>query len=199
MSENQLAPLLLIDLNSTDEISHRTPHYSIVGSDFKGTACHTLKVIHYFNPFHDMNSTLQMPGLFKVEQDTGRLMVMRSLDREQKSLYNLKIKAENLAGNRPGRGHSVGKRDVEQSSSMSIHQHRHDQEEKTRARQTDSSNYHLAFDETLVIVNVGDENDNSPIFENRGKPIVAAVPLEASFGYQVAKLAVCILFNYMSS
>lgn len=36
VSENQLAPLLLIDLNSTDEIAHRTPHYSIVGSDYKG-------------------------------------------------------------------------------------------------------------------------------------------------------------------
>lgn len=36
VSENQLAPLLLIDLNSTDEITHRQPHYSIVGNDFKG-------------------------------------------------------------------------------------------------------------------------------------------------------------------
>lgn len=36
ISENQLAPLLLIDLNCTDEIAHRTPLYSIVGSDYRG-------------------------------------------------------------------------------------------------------------------------------------------------------------------
>lgn len=36
VSENQLAPLLLIDLNCTDEIAHRTPLYSIVGSDYRG-------------------------------------------------------------------------------------------------------------------------------------------------------------------
>ena len=36
VSENQLAPLLLIDLNTTEEISHRTPHYKIVGTDHGG-------------------------------------------------------------------------------------------------------------------------------------------------------------------
>lgn len=47
---------------------------------------------------------------------------------------------------------------------------------------------HIAFDETVVSIKVGDENDNSPVFEHGGKPIVAAVPLEASFGYQVARV-----------
>ncbi|RWS16902.1 protocadherin Fat 4-like protein, partial [Dinothrombium tinctorium] len=130
--ENQLSPLLLIDLNSTDEISHRLVHYSIV-------------------------------GLFKIEADTGRLMVMRSLDRERRDLYNLKVKAENLIHQR------LGKRDVSKNKA-------------------DATNYHLAFDEALVVVNVADENDNSPTFLNKGKPAVAAVPLEATFGYQVIKL-----------
>jgi hypothetical protein len=49
------------------------------------------------------------------------------------------------------------------------------------------NNYHLVFD----------ENDNSPVFENKGRPIIAAVPLEASFGYQVVKLTVsfALIFN----
>ncbi|CAG2110072.1 unnamed protein product, partial [Medioppia subpectinata] len=133
--ENQLTPLQLIDLNSTDEIAHRTSHYSIVGTDYR--------------------------GLFKIGAETGRLVVTRSLDREKKDVYNLKIRSENLIHHRVGR-------DVSSHSS--------------------DSNYHLAFDETLVVVNVHDENDNPPVFENKGRPIVAAVPLEAAFGYQVVKL-----------
>lgn len=55
-------------------------------------------------------------------------------------------------------------------------------------RSTES--YHLAFDEALVVIEVGDENDNAPVFEVQGRPIVAAVPLEASFGYQVLRISV---------
>lgn len=146
ISENQLAPLLLIDLNSTDEISHRTPHYTLVGNDYK--------------------------GLFKIEAETGRLMVMRSLDREKRDMYSLKIKAEAYEHRR------MGKRDLRSK----------DKDKKNTAQEMAQSN-HLAFDETLVIIHVADENDNSPVFDNKGKPIVAAVPLEASFGYQVTKVA----------
>jgi len=145
VSENQLAPLLLLDLNSTDELAHRTPHYSIVGNDYS--------------------------GLFRVESDTGRLMVMRSLDRESRDLYTLKVKAE------PSEHRRVGKRDTSSSSSS-----------RSSSTRDIAQNHHLAFDETLVLVRVADENDNSPIFDNRGKPVVAAVPLEASFGFQVTKV-----------
>lgn len=59
-----------------------------------------------------------------------------------------------------------------------------------RNKKPEEDTAHVAFDEALVVVNVGDENDNSPVFDHQGKPIVAAVPLEASFGYQVTKLHV---------
>lgn len=104
-------------------------------------------------------------------------MVMRSLDREQKETYHLKIKAENLIH------HRVGKRSLAGNLKS----------------QTDPNNFHLAFDETLVVVSVGDENDNPPIFENQGKPAVAAIPLEAAFGYQVIKLTVSIIRQSLKS
>ena len=104
-------------------------------------------------------------GLFKIEAETGRLMVTRSLDREARDLYNVKIKAETYESRR-----SLGKREAIPSAAR--------------------SSYHLGFDEALVVVHVTDENDNSPVFENKGKPIVAAVPLEATFGYQIARVSV---------
>lgn len=116
--------------------------------------------------------------MFKIETETGRLTVMRSLDREAKDTFNLKIKAENLIHRR------LGKRETFEGS---------------RYQNDSNLNYHLAFDEALVVVNVGDENDNSPVFKNRGKPVVAAVPLEASFGYQVVKLTVSRIIVHLQA
>lgn len=131
--ENQLAPMIILDLNSTDEISQHSVRYTIVG--------------HNYN------------DLFMMEKENGRLSVTESLDREQKDRYTLKVRAE--------KGRRIG-RDIRDK--------------------TDDTSYHLAYDEALVVVEVGDENDNPPVFETNGKPVVAAVPLEASFGYQVVKL-----------
>ncbi|KAG0424080.1 hypothetical protein HPB47_000170 [Ixodes persulcatus] len=105
-------------------------------------------------------------GLFAIEPDTGRLSVTSSLDREAMSKYVVKVRAMNKK--RVGRAvrDNVAKRN----------------------KKPEEDTAHVAFDEALVVVNVGDENDNSPVFDHQGKPIVAAVPLEASFGYQVTKL-----------
>ncbi|GFY64501.1 cadherin-89D [Trichonephila inaurata madagascariensis] len=137
--ENRLAPLVVLDLNATDEIAHKPVLYSIVG--------------------HDYN------GLFVMEADTGRLTVTASLDREKRDRYSLKVRAENVGRHRFGR-------EISRSGPV---------------RSTES--YHLAFDEALVVIEVGDENDNAPVFEVQGRPIVAAVPLEASFGYQVLRIS----------
>lgn len=111
-------------------------------------------------------------------------MVMRSLDREARASYNIKVKAEQLQN-----AHRVGKREARNSAHSHTHTHTPAPKDQ-RLDRLDTSSYHLAFDEALVVINVGDENDNGPVFDNKGKPVVAAVPLEASFGYQVVKLTV---------
>ncbi|KAI2804340.1 hypothetical protein BLOT_003322, partial [Blomia tropicalis] len=141
VKENQLTPTLLIDLNSTDEIARKSSYYRIVGSDYRGT--------------------------FKIEPENGRLILTKSLDREKKDIYHLKIKAENMIHRRVGRDINA------------LYQH---------LTSTENHNNHLAFDEALVVVHVEDENDNSPQFDNGDNPIVAAVPLEASFGFKVVKV-----------
>jgi hypothetical protein len=147
IAENQLAPSLLIDLNCTHELIQRQVRYSLLGTSYD--------------------------GLFKIEPDSGRLMVQRSLDREVQSVYRLKVKAE---------------------TASTLRQRRHLDDTFTEAHQ--SVNEHLAFDETMVIVNIEDENDNAPVFANGNRPIVAAVPLEANFGYDVTKITVRIVFVF---
>lgn len=115
-------------------------------------------------------------GLFAIEPDTGRLSVTSSLDREAIPKYVVKVRAMNKK--RVGRA-------VRESAERRF---RDDLAAAKKGKKPDEESAHVAFDEALVVVNVGDENDNSPVFDHQGKPIVAAVPLEASFGYQVTKL-----------
>lgn len=98
-------------------------------------------------------------------------MLLKSLDREKKDTYHLKIKAENMIHRRVGRDINA------------LYQ---------QLTSSENHNNHLAFDEALVVVHVQDENDNSPIFSNKDQPIVAAVPLEATFGFKVVKVTVSI-------
>ncbi|KAG9511249.1 Cadherin-89D, partial [Fragariocoptes setiger] len=169
--ENQLAPLMLIDLNATDEIIHQPVHYSIVGSDYR--------------------------GLFRIDSDSGRLSVVRSLDRERRDTYTLKIKAENQASlSARQKRDTLNERWSSASASAQTgaggaHEHQHQQVLSTnRTHNTERllSSYHLAYDETFVSITVDDENDNVPVFVNKNKPIVTAVPLEATFGYECARV-----------
>lgn len=48
------------------------------------------------------------------------------------------------------------------------------------------------MNEVKVIVKVTDLNDNVPKFTITGRPIVAAVPASANFGYQIIRLQVRI-------
>jgi len=187
--ENQLAPLVLVDLNCTDEMIHQPVQYSIVGTDHR--------------------------GLFRIEPDTGRVSVTSSLDRERRDSYTIKVKAEtgnlNVRQKRDTAMQSHGRWSASTLTSSTTHSpashsRRHssdlsDFESKSYGQsarllagsigQNASSlqNFHLAYDETFVSILVEDENDNAPVFANKGKPIVSAVPLEASFGYEIARVS----------
>lgn len=189
--ENQLAPLVLIDLNCTDEMIHQPVQYSIVGSNHR--------------------------GLFRIEPDTGRLSVTSSLDRERRDSYTIKVKAEtgnlNVRQKRDVAGQSHIRWSASTLTSSTTNSPNHSNRRHTSIDDLDSrsyigqtgarlmsgsvmgnsnmtslQNFHLAYDETFVSIIVEDENDNGPVFGNKGKPIVSAVPLEASFGYEIARV-----------
>lgn len=188
--ENQLAPLVLIDLNCTDEMIHQPVQYSIVGSNHR--------------------------GLFRIEPDTGRLSVTSSLDRERRDSFTIKVKAEtgnlNVRQKRDVAGQSHIRWSASTLTSSTTNSPNHPNRRHTSIDDLDSrsyngqsarlmagsiignsnmtslQNFHLAYDETFVSIIVEDENDNAPVFANKGKPIVSAVPLEASFGYEIARV-----------
>ena len=56
--ENQLTPLQLIDLNSTDEIAHKPSHYSIVGTDYRGLSRYPFTSFHTKFVFRKRSSNL---------------------------------------------------------------------------------------------------------------------------------------------
>jgi hypothetical protein len=55
-----------------------------------------------------------------------------------------------------------------------------------------------APNEVRIIVRVKDVNDNAPRFVINGRPIVAAIPTTATYGYQIVKLQVnLIIYIYI--
>lgn len=52
--------------------------------------------------------------------------------------------------------------------------------------------FDLGLNEVRVIVRVTDINDNVPKFTVSGRPIVAAIPTSANYGYEVVTLHVSI-------
>ncbi|XP_076360623.1 cadherin-89D-like [Tachypleus tridentatus] len=134
VKENQVAPLPVIDLNTTDEIAHKPVQYDISEQD--------------------------VDGMFDIEKETGLLILTKTLDREEKSQYILKIRADDQLRSRYKR-------------SVDVHE---------------LESYNLAYDETLVLVTVGDQNDNNPVFQHGGRSIVVAVPLEAAYGFEIIQI-----------
>lgn len=50
-----------------------------------------------------------------------------------------------------------------------------------------------APNEVRIIVRVKDVNDNAPRFIINGRPIVAAIPTTATYGYQIVRLQVNLI------
>ena len=151
----------------------------------------------FFYSFHFIQFSI---GTFKIEHENGRLLLMKSLDREKKDVYHLKIKAENVIHHRRvGRDISTtiidqNQQQQQQPLQQQQQHHYHHQALYQHLTTTENQNNHLAYDEALVVIHVMDENDNSPIFDNNDRPIVAAIPLEASFGFKVVKVNVSLFF-----
>ncbi|GAB6027814.1 hypothetical protein CHUAL_002044 [Chamberlinius hualienensis] len=139
--ENKPAPTFVFDMNATGDVSHKVVDYKIVGNTYG--------------------------GLFTIDPTTGKVTVTKSLDRETKAQYHLRIRADNFNNGRHHRASGNGNQDAENVDLT-----------------------YVPSNEALLTVNVGDENDNPPVFLDlsKGKPIVVAVTSDVNFGHQILRL-----------
>ncbi|CAH0559443.1 unnamed protein product [Brassicogethes aeneus] len=99
---------------------------------------------------------------FKIDARNGSLYITKSPDREKKALYELIIRLDQY---KVGRDMTVMIYPV-----------------------TNERLGNIGLNEVKVIVRVTDLNDNVPKFTIAGRPIVAAVPTTANYGYHVIRL-----------
>ncbi|XP_030768238.1 cadherin-89D isoform X4 [Sitophilus oryzae] len=101
-------------------------------------------------------------GMFSIDSKNGSILLLRSPDREEKALYELVVRLDQF---KVGRDMAVVVYPV-----------------------TNDRLGNLGLNEVKVIVRITDKNDNVPKFSVMGRPIVAAIPTTAAYGYDVLKL-----------
>ncbi|XP_066581389.1 cadherin-89D [Prorops nasuta] len=99
---------------------------------------------------------------FAIDPKNGSLYLITGIDRELRDRYEAKIRVDRL---KTGRGMPVMIYPVVG--------------ERLNG---------LAPNEARVVVRVKDVNDNAPRFKSKGRPILAAIPTTAHYGYEVVKV-----------
>ncbi|EZA48060.1 Cadherin-89D [Ooceraea biroi] len=99
---------------------------------------------------------------FSVDPKNGSLYLMTEVDREARDRYETKVRVDRL---KIGRGMPVMIYPIVG--------------ERLNG---------LAPNEAKVVVRVKDANDNAPRFKSKGRPILAAIPTTAHYGYEVVKV-----------
>jgi Cadherin domain len=95
----------------------------------------------------------------------GILWLIKALDREEKEMFSLKIRADLIAPRRPRNGKSM----------------------QMMYPVTDDRIDNLEENEVRVVVKVLDVNDHVPVFRENG-PIIAVIPDTVKYGYNVLKV-----------
>jgi len=106
---------------------------------------------------------------FSIDSKNGSLYLMTEIDRETRDRYEAKVRVDRL---KLGRGMPVMIYPVVG--------------ERLNG---------LAPNEARVVVRVKDVNDNAPRFKTKDRPIIAAIPTTAHYGYEIVKVEVCTLVH----
>nr|CAD7427729.1 unnamed protein product [Timema monikensis] len=127
-------------------------------------------------------SLVPTPGSdsFRIQPRNGTLYVVKSLDRETTDKYELRVRVDNV---KKGRGMPVLLYPLPTHRLADLGEDSSSLDTFKRELEGDST-----ANEVKVIVRIKDVNDNTPRFIVNGRPIVAAIPTTANYGYQIVKL-----------
>jgi len=101
---------------------------------------------------------------FSIDPKNGSLYLMTGIDRETRDRYETKIRVDRLK--------------IDRGMPVMIY--------PVVGERLNG----LAPNEARVVVRVKDVNDNAPRFKSKGRPILAAIPTTAHYGYEVVKVEV---------
>lgn len=133
-----------------------------------------------FSLVNEKNSDIK--DMFRIDPKNGTLYVIQSPDREKKAHYELVVRLDQYKLGRdmtvmvyPVTNERLGNLGWKFSLSLLW---------------TFNTRLFVGLNEVKVIVRITDVNDNPPKFMSTGRPIVAAIPATAGYGYEVIRLQV---------
>ncbi|XP_063981837.1 cadherin-89D isoform X2 [Diachasmimorpha longicaudata] len=100
--------------------------------------------------------------LFGIHPDNGTLVLKKNVDREFRDTYQFRVKVD---WGKSGRGLPVMIYPVGGERLGG-----------------------LAINEAKIVVRIKDANDNAPRFKNKGRPLLAAIPANVQYGYEIIKV-----------
>ncbi|XP_059611787.1 cadherin-89D [Phlebotomus argentipes] len=139
--ENNVAPMVILHVNTSSQYNREIFKWSIVPE---------MQVLRNDE--------------FTIDPNNGTLWLTKSLDREMRDVYKIKVRADRVS--REGRN-------VAAAMTYPV------EGDKLKG---------LMYNEIRIVIRVIDENDNAPMFVGNGRPIVAVIPNTANFGFPVTRV-----------
>ncbi|XP_034938287.1 cadherin-89D isoform X2 [Chelonus insularis] len=120
------------------------------------------KYIGQIMKYEILSNDSEVRDHFFIDPENGTLFLVNSVDREYRDVYEFKVKVDRIKKSRglPTMIYPVN----------------------------DERLGDLGINEAKIVVRVQDINDNAPRFKSKGRPLLAAVPASANYGYEVIKV-----------
>ncbi|XP_057327714.1 cadherin-89D isoform X4 [Microplitis mediator] len=124
-----------------------------------------LNVTDYYSgqaiKYEILSNDSQVFDFFYIDPNNGTLFLINSVDREHRDSYEFKVKVDR----KTPRGLPTMIYPIQEDKLMD-----------------------LRINEAKIVVRVKDINDNAPKFKSKGRPLLAAVPASANYGYEIIRV-----------
>ncbi|XP_008554394.1 cadherin-89D isoform X3 [Microplitis demolitor] len=124
-----------------------------------------LNVTDYYSgqaiKYEILSNDSQVFDFFYIDPNNGTLFLINSVDREYRDSYEFKVKVDR----KTPRGLPTMIYPIQEDKLMD-----------------------LRINEAKIVVRVKDINDNAPKFKSKGRPLLAAVPASANYGYEIIRV-----------
>ncbi|CAD6233777.1 GSCOCG00007273001-RA-CDS [Cotesia congregata] len=163
-------PLEELEAESKPAFQHR--YYEVEVEENSSTPLKLLKLnvsdnyLGKITKYEIVSNDSEILNLFNIDPNNGTLFLIKSVDREYRDIYEFKVRVDR----KTPRGLPSA------AATMILYPI---QEDKL---------IDLRTNEAKIVVRVKDINDNAPKFKSKGRPLLAAVPASANYGYEIIRV-----------